>query len=479
MDQPPESENSKLIYVATVSVIASLFIAAIMWYKREPLGNCVVQSGKIAVKPENQPTTRYKFPKRIFEVLKSKTQPIFITGRAGTGKTTLVREILRDKTIRQVVIAPTGVAALNCGGVTIHSFFRIPPGLSDPDKLDPITGKQATLIRKLERVIIDEISMVRADLLDMIDRRLRTIRKNEEPFGGVQIVMVGDFFQLPPVLTNSERKTFAQKYKTRYVFSAKVFRNVSPYIIELSRVYRQKNKKFAELLANIRSGKHLESAVAKLNNVCFGKHRNGKVPLLLTGHNEIADKYNRAELQKLPGSMHTYDGALEGNFNISGKNLPAPQTLCLKVGSRVMMLKNDPNQRWVNGNLATVTKLGDREIHVRIDGQNLEYSVEKDTWERHNYALSSGEISRQVVGRYSQFPLKLSWASTIHKAQGLTLEDVRIDLSRRSFESGQTYVALSRATSLAGLSFTAPLSVEDVITDSNLRDLLSADEVIP
>jgi GTPase SAR1 family protein len=490
MDQRPKSKNHKLIWIVVITVIAALFILVIVWYECESSDNYIVQPSRIIVKDEekpknqvniateNQPSIKYEFPKRIFEVLGSKTRSIFIVGRAGTGKTTLIREILRDKAVKQVVVAPTGVAALNCCGVTIHSFFRIPPGLRDPTKLDPISKKQASLIRKLERVIIDEISMVRADLLDMIDYRLRTIRKNEEPFGGVQIVMVGDFFQLPPILTDNERKTFEQKYKTRYVFSAKVFQNIKPYIIELSRVYRQENKKFAELLANIRNGKYLESTITKLNSVCFCKHRSGKVPLLLTGHNEIADKYNQAELQKLPGKMHTYGGTLDGDFNISKNNLPAPHTLHLKVGARVMMLKNDPSQRWANGNLATITKLSDQEIYVRIDGRNIEYLVEQDMWERYAYTLSSGEISKQVVGRYSQFPLKLSWASTIHKAQGLTLDDVRIDLSRRSFESGQMYVALSRATSLAGLSFTAPLSSSDVIVDSNLLSLFRVDEVI-
>jgi hypothetical protein len=320
--------------------------------------------------------------------------------------------------------------------------------------------------------------MVRADLLDMVDYRLRTIRKNDAPFGGVKIIMVGDFFQLPPILTDNEQNTFAQEYETRYVFSAKVFRNVSPYIIELSRVYRQENKKFVELLANIRNGNHLDSTIAELNSICFCKHRSGNVPLLLTGHNEIANKYNNAELQRLPGKMYEYVGAIDGIFDISKSNLPAPKMLQLKVGARVMMLKNDSIKRWANGNLATVTKLSDKEIHVRIDGQEAESLVEQDTWERYTYTLSSGKISRQVIGKYTQFPLKLSWASTIHKAQGLTLDDVRIDLSQRSFESGQMYVALSRATSIDGLSFTAPLSINDVIIDSALNKLFKVDEVI-
>ncbi|MDR1333300.1 MAG: AAA family ATPase [Holosporales bacterium] len=488
MNRHPEDRIHKLVRIAIIAVAASLLTFAMMLYKCEPPDNQVVQPSKVAAKEkridqastvtEMQPSAKYEFPKRIFEVLKSKARPILIVGRAGTGKTTLIREILRDKAIKQIVVAPTGVAALNCGGATIHSFFRIPPGLSDPSKLDRIAGKQATLIRKLERVIIDEISMVRADLLDMIDHRLRTVRKSEEPFGGVQVVMVGDFFQLPPVLTDNEAELFAQEYKTRYVFSAKVFQNLKPYIVELSRVYRQENKDFTELLANIRNGTNLESTIAKLNSTCFGEHRSGKVPLLLTGHNEIADKYNQAELQKLPGKVHTYGGTLEGDFNISKSNLPAPHLLYLKVGARVMMLKNDPRQRWANGNLATVTRLNDEEIRVRIDGRDSEYLVEQETWERYAYALSSGEISSQVVGRYSQFPIKLSWASTIHKAQGLTLDDVRIDLSYRSFESGQMYVALSRVTSIAGLSFTAPLSHKDVITDPELPNLFSVDEAI-
>ncbi|MDR1234448.1 MAG: AAA family ATPase [Holosporales bacterium] len=440
--------------------------------------NKAKQKEQASIVKSSQPSEKYTFPTRIFEAIKSKIQPVIIVGSAGTGKTTLIREILRDETVRQVVVAPTGVAALNCGGATIHSFFRISPGINDPSKLDRITGKQATLIRGLDRVIIDEISMVRADLLDMIDYRLRTVRKNDDPFGGVQIIMVGDFSQLPPIVTDGERETFEQEYKTRYIFSAKVLRDASPHIIELSRIYRQKNKKFAELLANIRSGKNLESTIAKLNSSCFGEHRSGKVPLLLTGHNEIADKYNQEELQKLPGKTYVYGGTLDGDFNISKGNLPAPNTLRLKIGARVMMLKNDTNRRWANGNLATVTKLKDQEIYVRIDGQNAEYLVTQDTWERYSYTLESGEVLRQVIGRYSQFPLKLSWASTIHKAQGLTLDDVRVDLSRGSFESGQMYVALSRATSLEGLSFTAPLTNKDVMIDPEIANLFKVNEVV-
>ena len=410
--------------------------------------------------------------------MKDADRALLIVGRAGTGKTTLIKEILKDEETKQVVLAPTGVAAIAVGGQTLHSFFRIPPGLNNPNGLEPLPGKPAKLIKSLHRIIIDEISMVRADLLDMVDHRLRTVREDNSPFGGVQIIMVGDFYQLPPVLTWNEREVFEEIYDSNFVFSAKVFRLLPLYTIELGKVYRQPDAHFVELLGNIRTGSRIDATLRELNDACVKEHRAGKTPMLLTAYNDVADRYNRQKLIELTGEEQVYESEIQGRFDLSRDHLPAPAILHLKVGARVMMLKNDKAGRWVNGSLAIITKLEDIAMKVLVDGDDMEHLLLRETWERYAYALQHGEIAKEVVGKYVQFPVKLAWASTIHKAQGLTIDDVRLDLSRRSFEKGQTYVALSRATTLDGLSFTAPLDKRDVIVDLDLPYRLKVDEVV-
>jgi ATP-dependent exoDNAse (exonuclease V) alpha subunit len=419
----------------------------------------------------------YKFPDKIFEAIDTeKDRPLLIVGRAGTGKTTLIREILSNRNVRQVVLAPTGIAALQAGGQTIHSFFKIPPGLNDLRDLPPIYGRQASLIKSIDRMIIDEISMMRADLLDTVDFTLRRTRKRDSPFGGIQVIMVGDFFQLPPVVGNDERDSFGKLYENRYIFSSKIIQEIEPKIIELTKVFRQRDEKFIEILGNIREGRNIFESIAFLNKMCVRDHDSGEVPLLLTAYNITADTYNLSKLMELPGELCEYMGKIEGDFNIAKNKLPSPELLQLKVGARVMMTKNDTQLRWVNGSLGTVEELTSDSILIRIDHSTQICDVNKCKWERNVYTFDQSEnrIEKKIIGRYIQFPIQLAWASTIHKAQGLTLNDVRLDLSTRNFECGQTYVALSRATSLDGLSFTHPLSEEDIIVDHNLSKLISA-----
>jgi ATP-dependent exoDNAse (exonuclease V) alpha subunit len=400
---------------------------------------------------------------------------LLITGKAGTGKSTLVKEMLRDDRIRQVVLAPTGVAALQVGGQTIHSFFRIPPSLNDPSHLTPMYGKKAALVRSLDRIIIDEISMVRADLLDMVDILLRNARKKNSPFGGIQVVMVGDFYQLPPIVSRDEQEVFEQLYENRYIFSANVFREIQLKIVELSHVFRQHDREFVDILGNIREGKMVNESIEFLNSRCVRAHRVDRVPLLLTAHNITANEYNMKKLNALPSAVYTYHSKIAGEFNLSKDKFPAPEILYLKEGARIMMIKNDTNsRRWVNGSLGTVRELSDDAIYVDIDQGTQTWKVGQFTWERYVYDLDTKEdkICKKIVGKYTQFPLKLAWASTIHKAQGLTLDDVRLDLSTGNFECGQTYVALSRVTSIEGLSFTQPLIEDDIIVDHKLNELL-------
>jgi ATP-dependent exoDNAse (exonuclease V) alpha subunit len=422
---------------------------------------------------EEQPY--HHFPAEVLEALCEKRSPILITGKAGTGKSTLIKELLRDGGIRQVVLAPTGVAALHVGGQTIHSFFRIPPSLNDRSHISPIRGRQAVLIKELERIIIDEISMVRADLLDIVDLVLRNTRRKNTPFGGVHIVMVGDFYQLPPIVSWAEQEVYEKLYENKYVFSANVFKEIRLKTVELQHVFRQQEKEFVDLLGNIREGRNVAESIGYLNERCVGAHRDGRIPLLLTARNITANEYNMKELNNLPGEMFTYNGKTAGEFNMTKDKFPAPEVLYLKEGARIMMVKNDVNnRRWVNGSLGTVQSLTSDAIYVDLDQGNQTWKVVQNTWERYVYSLdpTDNTISKKIVGKYTQFPLQLAWASTIHKAQGLTLDDVRLDLSTGNFECGQTYVALSRVTSIEGLSFTQPLIEADIIVDRNLSQLL-------
>ncbi len=411
-----------------------------------------------------------------FEALGQRGQPLLITGRAGTGKTTLIREILKQKNIKQVVVAPTGVAAFQAGGQTIHSLLQIPPRLQNLAEIKPVFGRNKPVLQKMQRLIIDEISMVRADLLDKIDYALKLNRGNSAPFGGVQIVMVGDFYQLPPVVPHLEAQLLeAAGYATPYAPSALCLRDIHLKIIELEQVFRQNDPEFINMLGNIRSGQLLRETLSALNDTCVRSHRDSATPLLLTGRNLEADAYNAAMLAALPGRSKIYQGAMAGEFGLVGDQLPAPAQLELRIDARVMLLKNDPQKRWVNGSLATIVKVTDSEIFVRLDGGDRSlHSIEPHNWERYRYSWNAAkaEIKSDVVGTYTQMPVKLAWASTIHKAQGLSLDDVRVDLGRGAFASGQAYVALSRATSLAGLSLTHPLKPSDVITDRNLASLL-------
>jgi hypothetical protein len=412
-----------------------------------------------------------------FAALADMAQPVLITGRAGTGKTTLIHELRKDKSVKQVVVAPTGVAALQAGGQTIHSLFQIPPRLQNLSEIQPIRGRNRMVVKNIQRLIIDEISMVRADLLDKIDHSLKLNRGNRAPFGGVQVVMVGDFYQLPPVTPPAEIEMLAAAgYTTLYAPGAMCLRDVKLAAIELQQVFRQTEPEFIAMLGNIRRGHTLDMTLQKLNSHCVRPHRADCTPLLLTGHNAQADAYNTAKLTALPGSAKKYDGKIDGEFGLDGNQLPAPPLLELKVGARIMMVKNDQQKRWVNGSLATVINATDKEISIRLDGARETYDVGPHTWERYRYSWNAkkNEVDTDVVGTYTQIPAKLAWASTIHKAQGLSLNDVRIDLGRGAFASGQAYVALSRATSLAGLSLAQPLNVADVIVDGRIGEMLSA-----
>ena len=395
---------------------------------------------------------------------------VLLHGRAGTGKTTLIHG-LKKEGLRHVVVAPTGIAALNAGGQTIHNFFRIPPRIVN---LEDITPKKrlSSILHGIDIIVIDEISMVRADLLDVIDKTLRVNLDPEMPFGGKKLLLVGDFLQLPPVVEETDAPILRHRgYQYTHAFGAKcLFTRQQVRLIELSTVYRQSDPEFLELLHNVRNGHKLDDTVRRLNLRCHRQHRNAAMPITLTARKKAALDYNRQGLAALPGNPTRFLGTIEDDFRVTRDKLPAPEDLDLKKGARILMVKNDPEHRWVNGNLGTVSRLSESAIWVRLDGSSSETEVHQATWEsiEYHYDRMTQRVNPVVVGTYTQFPIVPAWAMTIHKAQGLTLDDLRIDLGAGSFSPGQTYVALSRARSLDGLSFTQPLRVSDVMADTKL-----------
>lgn len=407
---------------------------------------------------------------RLIAALRSGAPAILLHGRAGTGKTTLIQS-LKGEGLRHVVVAPTGIAALNAGGQTIHKFFGIPPRIVNLDDINP-RNRLGSILRRIDLIVIDEVSMVRADLLDVVDRTLRVHLDPDKLFGGITILLVGDFLQLPPIVEEHDAPILQHRgYEITHAFGAKCIQNLRELkLIELSTVYRQSDPEFLELLHNVRTGESLEDTVRRLNLRCHREHRTSSKPIILTSRTEAASEYNRRGLADLPGNAIRFVGAIENDFRILRDRLPAPEHLDLKKGARIMMVKNDPEKRWVNGSLGTVSNLSPATVWVRLDGSANEEEVHKATWEsiEYRYDTFTRRVNPVVVGTYTQFPIAPAWAMTIHKAQGLTLDDVRIDLGHGAFSAGQAYVALSRARTLQGLSLAQPLRISDVMADAKL-----------
>ncbi|MBR1549151.1 MAG: AAA family ATPase [Bacteroidales bacterium] len=405
---------------------------------------------------------------------------VFLTGKAGTGKTTFLRNLVEHCTKRHVVLAPTGVAAVNAGGVTIHSFFQLPfePYLPDvkeliteyqmPNAHKSLSKTKLNIIRTLELLIIDEISMVRADLLDAVDMVLRRYRRNSRPFGGVQLLMIGDVHQLPPVVTERERGYMDRVYPSPFFFNSKALQRIEYVTIELTHVYRQQDASFVSLLNHVRDNNLDAETLAALNaRVESGERRaensSHTVPITLTTHNRQADAINRRHMDALKGEMRMYKALVRGNFPDS--MMPIDALLEVREGERVMFVKNDGTgrHRYYNGKLATV--LGfvkdeeGRELVEVADDDGAVLQVGLEIWENLKYTLDgkSGQITQEVDGTFSQYPLRPAWAVTIHKAQGLTFDRVAIDAAD-AFAFGQVYVALSRCRTLEGLTLTTPLS---------------------
>jgi ATP-dependent DNA helicase PIF1 len=392
---------------------------------------------------------------------------LFVTGRAGTGKSTLLRCLKDMISDEMVIVAPTGLAAVNVGGQTIHSFFGFPPRLIRPD--DIRRSRNGRLMRRLKFLVIDEVSMVRSDLMWAIDQSLRVNRgRPREPFGGVRLALFGDLHQLPPVINEVDvAEHLDAQHGGPFFFSLAALREgAGTALIELTQVFRQHDQALLEVLNRVRDGEGGPDDLALLNERVrpIRTLAQGEPYVILTPTNAAASRINLAYLAALPGQSRAYAAGVTGEFSASAH--PTDEKLVLKPGAKVMLLRNDPDRRWVNGSIARIARLNEERVWIALAG--AEHEVEQVAWENRRYAYDKAQekIVESVAGTFRQFPLRLAWALTIHKSQGLTLDNVYLDLGKGAFAHGQTYVALSRCRSLAGLALARPLRVEDILFDT-------------
>jgi ATP-dependent exoDNAse (exonuclease V) alpha subunit len=412
----------------------------------------------------------------VFDNIETTRDNIFVTGRAGTGKSTLLNHLSWNTSKQVVICAPTGVAALNVGGQTIHSLFLLPIGVIADREIDQSAALRK-LLNTIDTLVIDEVSMVNADLLDAVDRSLRQARQRPlEAFGGVQLVLFGDPYQLAPVPGDEdERAYFDDQYRSMWFFDAKVWQETDLRIFELSTIHRQHEQEFKYMLNAVRHGRVTAEIAEQLNTTgARTPPTDGTITLATT--NATVNRINASELARLPGRVLTAKAEITGEFG--GRAYPADESLELKVGAQVMFLRNDSDQRWVNGSVGTVTKISST-VFVEVDGE--EHEVQPAVWEKYKYSYSAAtkQLKRDIVAEFTQFPLRLAWAVTIHKSQGKTYERAIVDLGQRSFAPGQTYVALSRISSLDGLYLSRPLRPSDIIVDENVRRFMSQAVAVP
>lgn len=413
-----------------------------------------------------------------WDVLQHTHRSVFLTGKAGTGKSTFLRFIRDNIKKKTVVLAPTGIAAVNVGGQTMHSFFKIPfkPMVpDDPDYANPArmrkmlryTKEKVKLIQQLELIIIDEISMVRADIIDFVDRVLRVYSGNmREPFGGKQLLLVGDIFQLEPVVTHDTRDILRRYYRNFFFFNARAFEQISLVAIELRKIYRQSDNDFIALLDRVRVNRSTTADFVRINGRCNPDYQevNDNFAITLATRRDTVDSINDEHMKALKTPEFVYEGVIEGDF--PENSLPTALNLVLKVGAQVIFIRNDKQGRWCNGTIGKVTRLSDATVYIALEN-GAEMQVEWEVWENMQYTYNEKEkkVEEKVLGSFSQIPIKPAWALTVHRSQGLTFNHVVIDFAGGAFTGGQTYVALSRCTSLEGITLLKPLSERDIIVN--------------
>ena len=422
---------------------------------------------------------------KALQIIQFTRRSLFLTGKAGTGKSTFMRHIAATIKKKHIILAPTGIAAINAGGSTLHSFFKLPfhPLLPTDKRYSArnirdtlkYNGEKTKLLREVELIIIDEISMVRADIIDFIDKVLRIYNRNmREPFGGKQLLLVGDIYQLEPVIKEDERQLLRPFYPSCFFFDAHVFREMQLIAVELKKVYRQRDAQFISLLDHIRTSQVSDTDLRLLNarvNAEIGTEE-GRLSITLSGRRDTVDYINEKQLNTLPDQPTIFYGHIEGEFPES--SLPTPIELEVKTGAQVLFIKNDKERRWVNGTLGTIIGFGDEEdgiIYVRTE-DGRDFDVEREIWSNVRYTFNEKEqkIEEEEIGSYQQFPLRLAWAITVHKSQGLTFNNVKIDFTGGVFAGGQTYVALSRCTSLQGISLQEPVRRENIFVRTEVTN---------
>ena len=419
--------------------------------------------------------------KHAMTLMEDTQQHLFITGKAGTGKSTLLDYFCSKTKKKPVVLAPTGVAALNVKGQTIHRFFNFYIDVT-PEKIrnKDIKPRNPKLYKKLNTIIIDEVSMLRADLLDCIDEFLRMYGPTKmQPFGGVQMVFVGDLYQLPPVVGKEERKIFSSLYPTPYFFSAHVMGHATLEMVELETVYRQKDEQFVSLLNKIRNNSVEETDIDELNQRYIPEEpepTDDSFTISLTTTNKAADEINDTHLRTLKGKTHMSEAAIRGEF--SKEYYPTATLLHFKIGAQIMLLNNDPKGRWVNGSIGVIEALDydddDEEyLKIRLHDSDQLVSVTPFMWEVYTFAVEDGALISAPAGSFTQYPFRLAWAVTIHKSQGKTFDRVVLDIGRGTFASGQTYVGLSRCTSFEGIRLKVPLKKQHIRTDPRIYKFLT------
>jgi ATP-dependent DNA helicase PIF1 len=422
---------------------------------------------------EKEPLVLSSEYKYVLDEMEKSKNNLFVTGKAGTGKSTLLMLFMATTKKKAVVLAPTGIAALNVGGQTIHSFFGFAPRLMHRHEIKK--RYQSKLYKSLEMIIIDEISMVRADILDNIDYFLRLNRDSHLPFGGVQMVFFGDLFQLPPVVAQPEEIIYFQTvYKGAYFFFAQVFerQDFTLETVELRKIYRQEERHFIRLLETVRTNRMDFEDLEDLNTRYVPNYEPEEGYITLTTRNLIADQLNERKLKAITETTYLFQAKITGEFD--PRLFPTEQMMQLKLGAQVMFIRNDAEKRYVNGTIGKIVFLNDENIEVQVIGKNglpQVMSVELATWEILKYKPSEKDpdkLDTEVVGSFKQYPLKLAWAITIHKSQGKTFDNVVIDMGTGAFEHGQTYVALSRCRTLGGIILKQKLRPQDVLTDERI-----------
>jgi len=417
--------------------------------------------------------------KKAFDLIENQNKNVFITGKAGTGKSTFLSYFKQKTKKKTVFLAPTGVSALNIGGETIHSFFGFSPDIT-ANNVEKTSGWKEKLYRNIETIVIDEISMVRADLLDIIDIFLRKTLSSQIPFAGKQVVFIGDLYQMPPVVKDSQRKIFKERYLSEYFFDSDVFKKIEIEFIELEKIYRQKDEIFIDILNRIRNNTITDKDIDIINQRVFDiKKIDEKNLIYLATTNETVKKINDEKLKKLNKEPYQFFAKIIGDYNEIKKDLPADRKLLLSKGAQVMFLNNDSDKRWVNGTLGKVIgfykKYG--QINVIVETENGdEVYVEPYTWKlfKYKYDDETEKILTETVGEFTQIPLKLAWATTIHKSQGKTFEKVLIDFEDGTFAHGQAYVAFSRCRSFDGIFLKSPISKKHIIMDRRIVNFLTS-----